>query len=148
MPPLPGRVLARRLPRTVAQAEALDAMLAAQGVILDAVLSYDLPLDEIVNRLGGRRTCAGCKAVYHIVTRKPEVEGVCDRCRGQLIQRDDDREEAIRVRMHAYEESTRPLADYYERTGKIAVIPATGSPAEILDRSLRALGEREAPVQA
>ncbi len=143
-----GGFLLDGFPRTVAQAEALDALLSAQGVVLDAVLSYDLPLDEIVARLGGRRTCARCKAVYHIVTRKPQVEGVCGRCGGQLVQRDDDREESIRVRMRAYEESTRPLADYYERSGKIRVIPATGSPAEILDRSFRALSERGAPVQS
>jgi adenylate kinase len=143
-----GGFLLDGFPRTVAQAQALDATLSAQGVILDAVLSYDLPLEEIVARLGGRRTCADCKAVYHIVTRKPRVEGVCDRCGGALVQREDDREESIRVRMSAYEESTRPLTDYYERNGKILLIPATGSPTEILDRSLRALGERVAPVQA
>jgi adenylate kinase family enzyme len=96
---------------------------------------------------GGRRTCSKCKAVYHVVTRKPEVDGVCDRCGGTLVQREDDREESIRVRMRAYEESTRPLADYYQSNGKILVIPADGSPTEILDRSLRALSERLAPLQ-
>jgi adenylate kinase len=143
-----GGFLLDGFPRTVAQAEALDAMLSAQGVVLDAVLSYELPLDEIVDRLSGRRTCAGCKAVYHVVTRKPQVDGICDRCRGQLVQREDDREESIRVRMKAYEESTRPLTDYYQRNGKILVIPAAGSPREILDRSLRALSEQVAPVRA
>jgi adenylate kinase len=143
-----GGFLLDGFPRTVAQAEALDAMLSAQGIILDAVLSYELPLHEIVDRLGGRRTCAGCKAVYHIMTRKPQVDGICDRCGGSLVQREDDREESIRVRMRAYEESTRPLTDYYERNGKILAIPADGSPTEILDRSLRALSERVAPVRA
>lgn len=143
-----GGFLLDGFPRTVAQAEALDALLSAQGVLLDAVLSYDLPLDEIVARLSGRRTCADCKAVYHVATRKPQVDGVCDRCGGRLVQREDDREESVRVRMRAYEESTRPLTDYYERNGKILRIPATGSPAEILDRSLRALGERAEPVRA
>lgn len=143
-----GGFLLDGFPRTVAQAEALDALLAAQGVVLDAVLSYDLPLGEIVARLSGRRTCAGCKAVYHVATRPPRVEGVCDHCGGNLIQREDDREEAVRVRMAAYEESTRPLSDYYERDGRLLTIAADGSPAEILDRSLRTLNERMAPTRA
>jgi adenylate kinase len=143
-----GGFLLDGFPRTVMQAEALDAMLAAQGVVLDAILSYELPIEEIVARLGGRRTCSKCKAVYHVVTRKPEVDGVCDRCGGALVQREDDREESIRVRMQAYEESTRPLTDYYARNGKILMISAEGSPAEILERSLHALSERGAPVQA
>jgi len=134
-----GGFLLDGFPRTVAQAEALDEMLCAQGVILDAVLSYDLPLDAIVDRLSGRRSCAGCKAIYHVTTRKPEVEGVCDQCGGRLVQREDDRPESIRVRMSAYEESTKPLFDYYERHGKLVMVSAAGSPAEILDRSLQSL---------
>src|SRR5262245_37146031 len=104
-----GGFLLDGFPRTLVQAEALDAMLSAQGVILDAVLSYDLPLEEIVDRLGGRRTCAGCKAVYHVTTRKPRVESICDQCGGHLVLREDDHPESIRVRMRAYAESTRPL---------------------------------------
>jgi adenylate kinase len=110
-------------------------------VILDAVLSYDLPLDEIVDRLSGRRTCTHCKAVYHTITRPPRVEGVCDQCGGPLVQREDDNPESIRVRMRAYEESTRPLLDYYARQGKLSTISAAGSPVEILERSLRSLNE-------
>lgn len=139
-----GGFLLDGFPRTVAQAEALDAMLAAQGVALDAVLCYDLPLDEIVARLGGRRTCADCKAVYHVTGRPPRVEAVCDHCGGKLVRRDDDREESIRVRMAAYEESTRPLIDYYNRDGRIVAVPADGAAAEILGRSLRALAGRMA----
>ncbi len=143
-----GGFLLDGFPRTVAQAEALDAMLSDLGVTLDAALNYELPLDEIVDRMGGRRTCAGCKAVYHVSSRTPRVEGVCDKCGGQLVQREDDRPEPIRVRMHAYEESTRPLTDYYERTGKLLTIPATGTPTEILERSLRALNDRLASGRA
>jgi adenylate kinase len=134
-----GGFLLDGFPRTVAQAEALDALLARQGVNLDAVLSYDLALDAIVERLSGRRSCPGCKAVYHVSTRKPRIEGVCDHCGGRLAQRDDDRPESIRVRMSAYEESTRPLLDYYRRQGKLIVIPASGTPEEILERSLESL---------
>src|SRR5262249_61082797 len=79
-----GGFLLDGFPRTVAQAEALEAILAEQGVALDAVVSYELPLEEVVARLSGRRTCPGCKAVYHETARPPRVEGVCDQCGGRL----------------------------------------------------------------
>lgn len=126
-------------PRTVAQAEALDALLEELGVKLDGVISYELPLEEIVARLSGRRTCAQCKAVYHLTARPPQQEGVCDQCGGALIQREDDRPEAIRVRMQAYEESTRPLTDYYQKSGRLIPIRAEGTPEEILSRTLARL---------
>jgi adenylate kinase len=129
-------------PRTRSQAEALDDLLAELGVSLDTVLNYELPVEVIVARLSGRRTCPGCKAVYHISTRPPRAADVCDRCGGRLMQRDDDRPESIRVRMHAYEEKTRPLAGYYERSGKLVSIRAAGTPEEVLRRSLQALNCR------
>jgi len=137
-----GGFLLDGFPRTVAQAEALDQLLTAQGVILDAVLCYDLPLDAIVERLSGRRSCAGCKAIYHVTTRRPRVEGICDHCGGRLVQRDDDRPESIRVRMSAYEASTRPLIDFYDGHGKLVPISAFGSPAEIRERSLQTLQDK------
>lgn len=136
-----GGFLLDGFPRTVMQAEALDELLDEQGVKLDAVLSYELPLSEIVDRLSGRRTCSKCKAVYHITARPPQKEGVCDSCDGALIQREDDRPESIRVRMKAYEESTRPLADYYAKDGRLIRVSADGKPEEILERSIRALEE-------
>jgi adenylate kinase len=99
------------------------------------VLSYELPLEEIIARLSGRRTCVGCKTVYHAVTRPPRVEGTCDHCGGQLKQRDDDRPESIRTRMRAYEECTRPLTDYYTQKEILVSIRASGTPEEILSRS-------------
>jgi adenylate kinase len=137
-----GGFLLDGFPRTVAQAIALDAMLDDQGVTLDAAFSYELPLDEIVDRLGGRRICDGCKAVYHITANPPRKQDACDRCDGRLIRRDDDRPDSIRVRMRAYEESTRPLLDYYRGLGKLAAIAARGTPAEILKRTLKSLGDR------
>ena len=98
-----GGFLLDGFPRTVAQADALDKLLKEQRVKLDAVLSYELPLEQIVARLSGRRTCAGCKAVFHLEARPPKVKGVCDHCGGSLYQREDDRPESIRVRMQAYE---------------------------------------------
>jgi adenylate kinase len=136
-----GGFLLDGFPRTVAQAEALDGLLAELDVALDAVLSYELPLEEVVARLSGRRTCPGCKAVYHLAARPPRAPDVCDQCGGRLEQRADDRPESIRVRMHAYAESTRPLADYYSRAGVLVSVPASGTPEEILARSLAALNE-------
>ena len=126
-------------PRTVAQAEALDKLLAGQKLQLDAVLSYDLPLERVVARLSGRRTCPGCKAVFHVEARPPKVAGVCDHCGGKLYQREDDRPESIRVRMEAYERSTAPLADFYRKKKLLVSISAEGSPEEIFQRSVDAL---------
>jgi adenylate kinase len=134
-----GGFLLDGFPRTAAQAGALDRLLTEQGVRLDAVVSYELPLEEVVARLGGRRTCPGCKAVYHVTARPPRAEGACDQCGGRLVQRDDDRPESIRVRMRAYEVSTRPLAAYYARAGELVHVRASGTPEEILRRTLEAL---------
>jgi adenylate kinase len=110
------------------------------NVELDAVLDYRLPIEEIVSRLSGRRTCSKCKAVYHVQTKKPKVDGVCDGCGGALIQREDDRPESVQVRMNAYEQSTKPLTDFYARLGKLVTVDASGSPQEILKRALAKLG--------
>jgi len=138
----PGGFLLDGFPRTVHQAEALAGILGVLDMKLDAVLSYDLPIDQIVSRLSGRRTCADCKAVYHIATKPSKVVGICDQCGGNLILREDDRPEAIRVRMEAYEKSTSPLADYYRQRGLLVSIAATGSPEEIYERTAAALAAR------
>jgi adenylate kinase len=143
-----GGFLLDGFPRTAAQAGALDTLLTEQGVVLDAVLSYELPLEEIVARLSGRRTCPGCKAVYHVTARPPRAEGVCDQCGGRLLQREDDRPESIRVRMRAYETSTRPLAAYYARADKLVHVPAAGTPEDILRRTLDALSGLPASAPA
>jgi adenylate kinase len=126
-------------PRTVAQAQALEQSLQLERIELDAVLDYELPIEEIVSRLGGRRTCPGCKTVFHVQYKQPRVEGICDYCGGVLVQREDDRPEAIRVRMKAYEESTRPLIDFYESRGLLTKIAADGTPADICQCSIVAL---------
>lgn len=134
-----GGYLLDGFPRTLRQAELLEQMLVELGVTLDAALCYELPLEEIVERLSGRRTCSGCRAVFHVSARPPAVEGRCDQCGGNLMQRDDDRPEAIRVRMQAYEEGTKPLSDYYRSTGKLLAIPADGSPEQIFMRTCQVL---------
>lgn len=137
-----GGILLDGFPRTVAQAEALDQLFKEQNTRLDAVISYELPIDQIVTRLSGRRTCEKCKAVFHVKTMPPKTPDICDHCTGQLIQREDDRPEAVRVRMEAYERSTAPLADYYRRQGLLVSVSAKGDPEEIFDRTLRALEAR------
>jgi adenylate kinase len=135
----PAGFLLDGFPRTVRQAEALAAMLTQLGVKLDAVLSYEMPIEQVIARLSGRRTCAGCKAVFHVTGRPPKVADVCDNCGGKLILRDDDRPESIRVRMQAYQDSTAPLVDYYSKAGLLVALSAAGAPEEIYQRTAVAL---------
>lgn len=135
----PGGFLLDGFPRTVAQAEALDKLLLGEKMKLDAVLSYELPLEKVILRLSGRRTCSGCKAVFHVQTRPPKVDGVCDHCGARLYQREDDRPESVRVRLQAYEQSTAPLTDFYRSKGLLVSISADGTPEEIYRRTLEAL---------
>jgi adenylate kinase len=137
-----GGFLLDGFPRTVAQAEALEKLLVEQNVNLEAVLSYELPLDKIVARLSGRRTCSVCKAVFHIEGRPPKTEGVCDHCGAGLFQREDDRPESIRVRMDAYAKSTAPLTEFYRRKGILVSVLAEGTPEEIFERTLVAMQHR------
>jgi adenylate kinase len=134
-----GGFLLDGFPRTVNQAEALADLLTELDMKLDAVLEFCLPIAEIVARLSGRRTCAVCKAVFHVTNRPPKVDGACDHCQGRLVQREDDRPESVRVRMEAYHRSTAPLTDYFRKHGLLIQVNAHGSPAEILERSLRLL---------
>lgn len=137
-----GGFLLDGFPRTVVQAEALDRLLNEHDISLDAVINYESPLSAIVARLSGRRTCAQCKAVYHLISRPPKATDVCDSCGGSLAQREDDRPEAVRVRMEVYMTSTRPLVDYYARGERLLTIAADGAPEDILKRTLGALSAR------
>ena len=137
-----GGFLLDGFPRTVPQAEALEEILRAEDIRLSAVLNYELPIAKIVARLSGRRTCSQCKAVYHVATRPPKVSDICDHCGGELFQREDDRPESVEVRMTAYETSTRPLIDFFEKRGLLVTISAEGSPEEVYQRTrLMALGK-------
>jgi adenylate kinase len=136
-----GGLLLDGFPRTVRQAEALEKLIEGQGVKLDAVLSYELPLEQVVARLSGRRTCAKCKAVFHQTARPPKSDGICDHCGSELYQREDDRPESIRVRMAAYETSTAPLAAFYRERDLLIPIQAEGSPETIFERTLDRLND-------
>ncbi len=129
-------------PRTLAQAESLKRLMEEEGLSLTAVVNYELPLPEIVARLSGRRTCSACKAVFHMTEQPPKTPGLCDHCGGSLRQREDDRPEAITVRMEVYQRSTMPLINFYKDLGLLLPIAATGSPEEICARSLTALEAR------
>ena len=134
-----GGFLLDGFPRTVPQAEALDQLLRDLRVPLDGVLSYELPIDTIVSRLGGRRTCSGCKAVFHLAARPPKKENVCDYCERELVLRDDDRPGAVEVRMNAYERSTAPLKEFYRSKDLLLCISAAGSPEAIHHRTITLL---------
>jgi len=126
-------------PRTVAQAEALSQLLQKENIPLDGVISYELSVKEILSRLGGRRACEKCKASYHIKDLPPRVAGVCDHCGGKLVQREDDRPEAIRVRMATYEKSTAPLINYYGAKGQLIRVECGKMPDETFAHCMKAL---------
>ncbi|RTZ91118.1 MAG: adenylate kinase [Deltaproteobacteria bacterium] len=128
-------------PRTIAQAEALDEMLDKMGVRIDHVINISVGDEEIIKRLTGRRTCPNCGAGYHILFDPPKEDGICDKCGGKLIQRDDDKEETIRARLKVYRQQTEPLIKYYEEKQLIRNIPGEGNMDEIFGEILRALGE-------
>lgn len=128
-------------PRTLGQAESLKELMEKEKLSLSAVVDYELPVNEIVQRLSGRRTCGQCKSVFHVTERPPKVEAVCDHCGGRLFQREDDRPEAITVRLEAYERSTAPLIQFYKNLGLLLPVVAKGTPDEILARTMEKLGE-------
>jgi adenylate kinase len=129
-------------PRTLAQAESLKELMEKEKLSLSAVVNYELPVDEIVRRLSGRRTCEQCKSVFHATERPPKVEAVCDHCGGRLFHREDDRPESVTVRLDAYQRSTAPLIQFYKDLGLLLSIVAKGSPDEILARTMDKLGAR------
>jgi adenylate kinase len=124
------------MPRTIAQAEALDM----QGVAIDAVLSIEVPDEEILRRLGGRRSCPACGAIYHIVTKAPLIHGICDACGSVLIIRKDDDPDTIRNRLITYHKETEPLKEYYKSQGKLITVDGVGSVDETIAATRNALG--------
>ena len=112
-------------PRTIPQAEALDNALSALGQKMDYAINVEVPDENIVNRMGGRRACVGCGATYHLEFAPTKVEGVCDNCQGELILREDDKPETVQKRLNVYHEQTQPLIDYY--TGKEIMVEVDGT---------------------
>jgi adenylate kinase len=130
-------------PRNVPQAEVLDDMLKELGVKIDVVLELVVEDDEVIRRLSGRRTCRGCGKIWHVEFDPVTVSGVCDRCDGQLFQRDDDKPETIAKRLEVYHEQTEPLVDFYSAQGKLVGIDATGPVEDVTDRAIDALAPFE-----
>ena len=122
-------------PRTIPQAEALDNM----GIIIDKVVDIDVPDENIVNRMSGRRVCKACGSSYHIENKKPKVEGVCDNCGGELQIRKDDAPETVLDRLNVYHEQTEPLKDYYAKCGKLRSVTGTAPITEITEAILKVL---------
>ncbi len=124
-------------PRTIAQAEGLQTLLSESGVELDSVVYFDVPEEDLVRRLSGRRVCTGCGAVYNAYFDPPATEGVCDKCGGELETRADDREETVRNRLRVYRESTAPLLDWYENSQvELRKLEAVGSLEEVFAKVL------------
>ena len=126
-------------PRNVDQAVFLDGVLKAKSAPLDSVLELSIANDEIIKRLSGRRICRGCGASFHIHFEKPSKDGVCDKCGGELYQRQDDNEATIANRLNVYTEQTEPIIEYYKKAGLLKVISATGAVSEITTQAISAL---------
>ncbi len=122
-------------PRTIPQAEALDAM----GISIDKVVDIEVPDENIMERMTGRRVCGKCGASYHLMFKKPLKDGICDSCGSELVQRKDDAPETVADRLHVYHDQTEPLKDFYEKAGKLSVVEGLGTVSEITERVLKAL---------
>ena len=128
-------------PRTIFQAEQLDKFLEEMGQKLDAVINFEVGNEVLIERLTGRRICKGCGAGYHVVNLPPKVEGVCDKCGGELEQRKDDSRETAENRLSVYEESTAPLIDYYRKSGALKNFNADQDPDVVFAEIVAELGE-------
>lgn len=120
-------------PRTISQAQALGALLERLGRPLDAVVDLRADQEDLVRRLSSRRVCKSCGATYNVMFKPPSQEGRCDACGGEVIQREDDRPEAIRVRLEEYDAKTSPLTEYYRKEGLLKEVDATGSIDEVFE---------------
>ncbi|MFC9127165.1 adenylate kinase [Streptomyces sp. NPDC057099] len=131
-------------PRNVSQAEALDELLETESMQLDAVLDLEVPEDEVVKRIAGRRVCRNESAhVFHVTYKPAAKEGVCDVCGGELYQRDDDSEETVRTRLEVYHTQTEPIIDYYKAQGLVVTISALGKVEDVTTRAMEALKRDE-----
>lgn len=128
-------------PRTIPQAEALDNALKAEGQAVDYAINVEVPDENIINRMSGRRACVGCGATYHIKYNLTKVEGVCDACGEKLILRDDDKPETVKNRLSVYHEQTQPLIDYYKNAGVLAEVDGTKDMEEVFGDIVNILGK-------
>ncbi len=128
-------------PRTIPQAEALDAALTKAGEAMDYAIDVDVPDENIVGRMGGRRACLNCGATYHIVSIPPKKEGICDNCGSELVLRDDDKPETVQKRLNVYHEQTQPLIDFYKGKGILRSVDGTVPMDQVFESIVSILGE-------
>jgi len=123
----------------------MAGMLDRAGLKLDKVVAVIVPDEEIVKRISGRRTCKNCAAMYHVSFEPPKKPGICDKCGGELYQREDDAEGTVRERLKVYAEATRPLLDHYGRLGMLSKVDGVGRTDDVEKRILSAVGETSSP---
>ncbi len=128
-------------PRTIPQAEALDAALSKLGQAMDYAINVDVPDENIVERMAGRRACLECGATYHVVSLPPKVEGKCDNCGSDLVLRDDDKPETVQNRLKVYHEQTQPLIDYYKKQDILRTVDGTLPMEDVFAAITDILGE-------
>ncbi len=128
-------------PRTIPQAEVLDKALAELGETIDYAINVDVPDENIINRMSGRRACLACGATYHMEHVPPKQEGICDRCGKELVLRDDDKPETVKNRLEIYHEQTQPLIDFYTEKGVLKTVDGTVPMKEVFDAIVAILGE-------
>lgn len=131
-------------PRTVPQAEELSKMLQSCGSALDRVVYFEVPREDIVRRLSGRRSCSKCQSVFHVDFAPPAKAGICDRCGGALVQRNDDKPETVEARLKVYDDQTAPLISYYRGQGLVSTLDGFGSVDVVYERLTRLLAEHGA----
>lgn len=128
-------------PRTIPQAEALDAALTKAGQAVDYAINVEVPDENIVNRMSGRRACVNCGATYHVVYAPTKEENICDTCHGELILRDDDKPETVQKRLNVYHEQTQPLIDYYTKKNILVEVDGTVDIDDVFAAIVKVLGE-------
>lgn len=127
-------------PRTIPQAEALDAALGKINEKMDYAIDVDVPDENIVNRMSGRRACLNCGATYHLISIPPKVEGICDRCGSKIVLREDDKPETVQKRLKVYHEQTQPLINYYKNQGILKSVDGTQPMDEVFKAIVTILG--------
>ena len=138
-PDVKGGAILDGFPRNIEQAKALDKALKENSKAIDKVINISVSEEEVLKRLSGRWICRNCQAPYHEVDNPPKVKGVCDRCGGQLYQRDDDKPETIKKRLQVYKTETAPLIDYYKKAGKLVEVVSEGGPENVNKKIISAL---------
>ena len=133
-------------PRTAQQATALDALVQRKGLRLDGVIEIKVDAAEVIRRLTGRRLCAVCQTPYHLESASPKLPGVCDRCGGPLVQREDDDEKTVVNRLDEYQRKTAPLAEYYRGVGLLRVVDGNGDMDTVFARIMTVLGAAVGPA--